>query len=236
MQLSKRLEAVAGLVTKGNRLADIGCDHAHVSISLAQKGSIPSGIAMDINAGPLERARENICHYGLSGRLETRRSDGAKELACGEADTILISGMGGGLIVKILSESQEAVISARELVLQPQSEIGSVRHCIHTLGFCIVEEFMLAEDGKRYTGMKAIKGQERYGREIFYRYGKLLLEGQNCVLKEFLEYKKKRYESVAKELKELKKLKGQAAGKNEGRLLELFAELASIEEALAYYT
>ena len=48
MQLSKRMKAVAELVTEGNRLADIGCDHAHVSIYLVKNGKIPSAIAMDI--------------------------------------------------------------------------------------------------------------------------------------------------------------------------------------------
>lgn len=70
MQLSERLTAVANLVTKGNRLADIGCDHAHTSIYLAERGIIPSGIAMDINKGPLERAKENLLRYGFQTRLK----------------------------------------------------------------------------------------------------------------------------------------------------------------------
>ena len=230
MQLSKRLEAVACLVTKGNRLADIGCDHAHTSIYLAERGIIPSGIAMDVNKGPIERAKENISRYGFSDRIQTRLSDGAKELKAGEADTILISGMGGGLTVKILSESKSVVESVKELVLQPQSDIGSVRHYIHELGFCIVEEFMLSEDGKNYTGIKAIKGTESYEKEIFYRYGKLLLEERNPVLREFLEYGRESFTRVTKELS------GQAYERNKQRLSELLEELAYMEEALTYYT
>lgn len=230
MQLSKRLEAVANLVTKGNRLADIGCDHAHTSIYLAERGVIPSGIAMDINKGPIERARENIRLYGYSDRIVTRLSDGAKELKMGEADTILISGMGGSLMVKILSDSREVVEAAKELVLQPQSDISGVRHYLHELGFAIVEEFMLSEDGKNYTGIKAVKGEEIYEKEVFYRYGKLLLESKNPVLKEFLVYGKTSFERVAKELKK------QPYDRNKQRLSELLKELEYIEEALTYYT
>ncbi|MFW5630250.1 MAG: tRNA (adenine(22)-N(1))-methyltransferase [Acetivibrio ethanolgignens] len=230
MQLSKRLEAVAAMVTEGNRLADIGCDHAHTSIYLAERGIIPSGIAMDINKGPLERAKENICRCGFSGQIETRLSDGAKELLPGEVDTILISGMGGGLTVKILSESRKVVETVKELVLQPQSEIGNVRHYIHELGFRIVEEFMLTEDGKHYTGIRAVKGQECYDKEIFYRFGKLLLEQKNPVLKEFLEYGKESFTKVTKELS------GQAHDRNKERLSELLQELEYMEAALAYYT
>lgn len=229
MQLSKRLEAVAGLVTKGNRLADVGCDHAHTSIYLVEKGMVPSGIAMDVRQGPIERAKENIQRYGFESRIETRLSDGVKELAAGEADTILISGMGGGLMVKILSEGCDVVKSVKELVLQPQSEIAGVRHWLHEQGFAITEEFMLSEDGKHYTGMRAVKGHEIYEKEVFYRYGKLLLEEKNPVLKEFLEYGKRNFEAV------VKTLLGQADNRNQGRLLELSGELTYIKEALTYY-
>ena len=55
-ELSKRLQAVADLVTPGMRLADVGTDHAYIPIYLTQNGLVPSAIAMDINKGPLERA------------------------------------------------------------------------------------------------------------------------------------------------------------------------------------
>ena len=95
MQLSHRLTTVAEFVTKGNKVADIGCDHAHTSIYLVEKGIAASSIAMDVNKGPLQRANENISRFGFEGRITTRLSDGAKELTPGEADTLLISGMGG---------------------------------------------------------------------------------------------------------------------------------------------
>ena len=53
MELSRRLYAVAGLVTPGNRLADVGTDHGYIPIYLMEQGLIPHGIAMDVNAGPL---------------------------------------------------------------------------------------------------------------------------------------------------------------------------------------
>ncbi len=229
MQLSKRLTAVASLVSQGNRLADIGCDHAHTSIYLVEKKVVPSSIAMDINKGPLERAKENICRYGYEAQITTRLSDGAKELKLGEADTLLISGMGGGLTMKILQESKEVVLAAKELVLQPQSEIGGVRHLLHQMGFQIVEEFMLTEDGKHYTGIKAKKGEEHYDKEVYYRYGKLLLKSQNPDLKEFLYYGKQNFGHVVDELSK------QTDERNKQRLFELKEELLYIEEALTYY-
>ena len=65
MELSKRLRMLADLVTQGNRLADVGTDHGYVPIYLLEKGRIPSAIAMDINRGPLGRAKEHIRQYGF---------------------------------------------------------------------------------------------------------------------------------------------------------------------------
>ena len=76
MELSKRLTAVAGLVTEGASVADIGTDHGYIPIHLIEQNLSPKVIAMDINEGPLERARIHIAGYGMSDRIETRLSDG----------------------------------------------------------------------------------------------------------------------------------------------------------------
>ena len=76
MQLSKRLSAVAGLVTRGNRLVDVGCDHGYLPVYLYLNHMIPSAIAMDVRPGPLSRAEEHIAQYGLGEYIETRLSDG----------------------------------------------------------------------------------------------------------------------------------------------------------------
>ena len=65
MELSKRLQAVADLVTPGSILADVGCDHAYLSICLVQAGKISRAVAMDVNRGPLGRAQEHIRQFGL---------------------------------------------------------------------------------------------------------------------------------------------------------------------------
>ena len=94
MELSKRLMAVACLVTPGNRLADVGTDHGYIPIYLIKENRIPHAIAMDVNRGPLLRAQEHIRMEGLEERIETRLSDGMKMLLPTEADTVVIAGMG----------------------------------------------------------------------------------------------------------------------------------------------
>ena len=115
MQLSLRLSAIADLVTEGNRLVDVGCDHGYLPVYLIFEKKIPQAIAADVGKGPLSRAREHIHQYGLDNYIETRLSDGLKEIGKEEGDTLVIAGMGGPLMEKI----QIGRASCRERVSSP---------------------------------------------------------------------------------------------------------------------
>ena len=96
------MRMVASMVTAEGVLADVGTDHAYVPIALMQEGKIKGAIAMDINEGPLARAKEHIAAAGLESCIQTRLSDGVSELTPGEADSVLIAGMGGEMVIQIL--------------------------------------------------------------------------------------------------------------------------------------
>ncbi len=232
MQLSQRLKAVANSVTCGNRVADVGCDHAYISIYLIEHDIAPQVIAMDVNIGPLERARENITRQCYDNRIHTRLSDGLHEMEPGEADTILIAGMGGALTVRILEEGLKSVRKSKELILQPQSELYLVRRFLHQIGFGIVQEHMLKEEGKYYIIMKAIPvlEKESYDREVFYRYGKLLLEQREPIVKEYLIREKRLRLQVIDEINH------NPTEKALERLKEVQQEMGYIEEGLLYFT
>lgn len=229
MQLSKRLQAVARLVTPGSRLADVGTDHGYVPIWLFEQGQILSAIAMDLRKGPLERAREHIQMHGLDAHIETRLSDGLDKLLPGEADSIVIAGMGGMLVVKILSQGQKLLSSVKELILQPQSDLDAVREYLHRTGFVIVKEDMIFEDGKYYPMMKAVHGENTDDRKIWFLYGRLLLENRHPVLKSYLE---KEYDGCCKLLEKLSRTSTEMAKR---RCEELSEKKLLIEEALVYF-
>ena len=147
VKISHRLVQVAGLVPEGSRLADVGTDHGYVPIWLLQQGRIPSAIAMDVNQGPLLRARENRDRYGFQDVMVLRLSNGLEKLRPGEADTVLIAGMGGPLMIRILSEGRRNAEGVSSWVLQPQSEIPSVRRYLIEHDFKIVDEIMLTDEG-----------------------------------------------------------------------------------------
>ena len=76
MKLSKRLQMNVSLVPQGARVADIGCDHGYAAIWLIQNQVAEKMVAMDINEGPIARAKEHIRREGLEKQIECRRSNG----------------------------------------------------------------------------------------------------------------------------------------------------------------
>ncbi len=153
--LSGRLRTVAGMVTGGSRVCDVGCDHGFVPIYLVQQGISPSVLAMDLREGPLGAAREHVTAYGLEEQIETRLSDGLHNYTAGEADSLICAGMGGGLMRRILEAEREKTDSFREMILQPQSEIEKFRQFLRENGYGILDEEMIEEEGKFYQVIRA---------------------------------------------------------------------------------
>lgn len=209
--LSERLQAVADMVTKGNIVCDVGCDHGFVPIYLIRQGIAPKVIAMDVNEGPLKRAREHIEEHGVEEYIETRLSDGMHSFREGEADSLICAGMGGRLMMRILREDEAKTASFKELILQPQSELEQFRRFLRNQGYLIVDENIIEEDGKFYPMMKAVKGEKESLNELLWRqqmedrYGAVLLQKKSIVLHRYLEKEKHTYEEI------LKKLNGDAA-------------------------
>lgn len=229
MELSKRLQAVADLVTPGLKVADIGTDHGYIPIWLMEHKKASFAVAMDINKGPLEKARENIRLHGLTSYIETRLSDGMKNLKAGEAESVVIAGMGGGLVMKILEDVKGKSLGIREWILQPQSEIQKVRTYLRESGYCIVAEDMVLDEGKFYPMMKVIKGEPELYSEAELCYGKILLRNRNKVLEEFL---KKELDIKIEIRNRLQNSDGENISR---RKAELTKEIEVIREALKVY-
>ena len=234
MKLSNRLLTVASFVTEGNVLADVGTDHGYIPIYLLQKEQIPRAIAMDINEGPLQRAKEHIRQFQLENYIETRLSDGVAALKPGEVNSILIAGMGGGLVMHILEEGCEVCRQANELILQPQSELERVRNYLWMNGYVILAEEMVLEDEKfypmmrvQYQGVVDTVSAENF---LFCRYGKLLLEQKHTVLKEYLMREQRVYSEIRENLS-----RTGVSEKTKARLFEVEEVLQWNKKALGYF-
>ena len=190
IELSKRMQAVADMVTPGNIAADIGTDHAYIPIYLIENNISPKVFALDVNKGPLDIAAEHVSTYDFNDRIILRLSDGLNALNEKEAETVIIAGMGGALEIRIISSKMNVVNSLKELVLQPQSELKKVREFLIEEGFYIKEENMVLDEGKYYPMMKVIPPSAGLKNEIWsdveLYYGKHLLKSKNDVLQEFI--------------------------------------------------
>ena len=229
MELSKRLQAVADFVSEGLVVADVGTDHGYIPIYLIETKKSPKAFAMDVNKGPLLRAKEHIAEHGLETRIETRLSDGVRALKKGECECVVVAGMGGALTIKIMEEGKDVFRNLKEFVLQPQSELQKVRAYLYQNAYSIVEENMVLDDGKFYPMFRVINGQSQEYHAIELCYGKLLLEQKNAVLKTFLQKEKAVKELILSNLE-------QSFGEHiETRRKEIQEELEGIEYALQRY-
>jgi len=197
MVLSERLKAVADEVLY-DTIADIGTDHGYLPIFLLKSGKIKKAVACDINEGPLLKAGENIKKNSLDGFIELRLCGGLSGLNDGEAQTVVISGMGGILICSILDEGREKLENIKQLVLQPQRDADIVRKKIHELGFKITDEKMIYDGGKYYNVINAEKGNEKYESERDYFFGRLLLEKRPAVFLSYIKNRADKYENALK--------------------------------------
>ena len=150
-----RLSLCASMTREGSRLADIGTDHAYLPIELCLSGRIPCALACDINLMPLQSARENIAKYGLSQRIQTRLSDGLKEVSPDEIDDIVIAGMGGELIRDILSAAPWVKDGSKLLILQPMTHHDDLIKWLYQNGFELVCQKAAFDEGKYYTALSA---------------------------------------------------------------------------------
>lgn len=201
-QLPKRLETIIERMPDSGCLADIGCDHAYVAIEAVRRGRAARALACDVRKGPLQQAAEHILCAGLAGKIETRLSDGLEEVAPGEADTVVVAGMGGPLMERILQGRLE---DFAHFVLSPQSEIPHFRRFLLTEGMQIDEETMLIDEGKYYVILNVSKradatsSDSMYVTEEDFLYGGRLLHRLDPVLKSFLEKEKTRYEGILRQ-------------------------------------
>lgn len=184
--LSKRLMSVAQMVSPGLPCADIGCDHAYLSIYLVKNNISPKVIACDVNDGPIMKASENIKKENLSELIECRKADGLSGISTGEVESVVISGMGGRLMMDIMHRGMNVLAAVKEVILEPQSEVEALRYFIRDNDFKIISESMVYEDGKYYPVMKLVHGKMDWIDRAYYRYGKILVREQNPILHMFL--------------------------------------------------
>lgn len=165
---SLRLNAIASFISPLDKVADIGCDHAYLSIYLAETNRCQKIIATDINKNALESARKNIQRKKMDTKIQTYLSDGLKNVEDKEIDTIVISGVGTSTILHILDNIEN--FSIKKLVLQSNNDLPNLRKKVRKQGFYLQKEKVVWEKNHFYTiGVYTKKKRRLTIREI--RFG-----------------------------------------------------------------
>lgn len=216
MNFGARLEGLAKLVPEGLSVVDVGTDHAYLPLLLAQRGNLPHAIAGDIALGPCEAARRTVAAYGLKKLIEVRQGDGLAVVSPGEAQVIVLAGMGAQTMIDILGAAPEIVTAAEYLVLQPMNEEARLRAYLRKIHWHADKENLLEENGRLYTLCRYIKGDGEQYPEIYDEVGPLLIREKHQLLKKKLAYLKEKWSrqlasmeqsSTARESKKYKELR-----------------------------
>lgn len=184
--LGSRLEALARKVPINLAVADIGTDHGLIPVYLAKNGISSKIIATDISAGSLQKAKDLIVNEDLEHIIETRLGSGLQVIEAGEVDTIIIAGMGGLLIAKILEEGSEVIKSSSKLILQPMHSSEPVRRYLIKKGFAIEDEVLVRDGDFIYEVIVAQHGYQVIMDDIQYEIGFKFIENKDPLFHEFI--------------------------------------------------
>ncbi|MBQ8550392.1 MAG: SAM-dependent methyltransferase [Clostridia bacterium] len=186
--LSDRLLKIASFINKGERVADIGTDHAYLPIYLRQSGISPSVLACDIKSGPLSVAKKNVTLSGTDG-VAFRLCDGLSGLSPDEADVFVIAGMGGELIANILARCEWAQGSGKRFILQPMNSPEYLREFLSRNGYTIADECAVRDADRVYTVISVLATRDDTEHdERYFFVGRL-----DCAREDDLFFLKKQY-------------------------------------------
>lgn len=214
MNLTVRMEQIIKMLSATDVLADIGCDHGKISLAVIEKNIAKKVIATDISSPSLEKTKQLIMKKNLN--IECRLGDGFKPITKGEANAAVIAGMGGLLMIDIISQSYATAQAMDYIVLSPNTHAERLRKYLSN-GFDILDEEVCFEDGHYYPIIKVKSGDGFNYTELEYNLGKIMIKKNTKVFKEYVKYKIREKTKVAKMLENA----GKSAEKIETEINEL---------------
>ncbi len=204
-KFSKRIETIAKYIKKGTTVADIGTDHGYLPLYLLLNDYGTDIIAADVRKEPLEKAKRNAKAAGVSDKIRFCLSDGLDNIT-DDADTYVICGMGGYVILHILEKAiaDKKIKQEKEFILSPHSDEKVLREFLYKNGFRIEDEEMIRDKDFFYVIIHCVyDGIRREADELTYYYGEQPLYQMQPAMEEFLTREKRILCEVADKLKKL---------------------------------
>ena len=221
--MNKRLQIISEHInSKG--FVDVGTDHGYLPIHMAESGYQGKIFASDVNEDPLNKAIRNAKDVGVSDKIDFFLCDGLEKCPRDEIDTIVVAGMGGDMIVKILDEGYWCMSPNYKLILQPMSKAEILRYWLVYNEFEIIHELQIEENGTIYQiivatfgGKTKLNDAELYigscslarNKELYHREYKALYNRFFRTVNEIKsgekipEYRLKLFEQILTQLREM---------------------------------
>ncbi len=188
MSIDTRLRTISDMLIKGKPAADIGADHALLSIYIIEKNIVPGVIVGELPDGPFKRACYAVENSSFKGRIEVRQGNGLQVLDKGEVENVIIAGMGGETIVNILSCDWEKARSYLRYVFQPMSRPQVLRRELSFRGWPILDERIVKEKNVYYVIISSCPGSIQYKLSALeLEVGPVILRTESELKKEYLE-------------------------------------------------
>lgn len=227
IKLQKRLTTIADMVIKDKAVADIGADHALLSIYMMENKLISNAIVTDIIDGPYERARKAVSASPYREKIDVRKGDGIKVLKPYEVATVIIAGMGGDTIAQILSDDWEKAETYELFIFQPMSRPHVLRQLLAERGWTLSEERLVFENNKFFVILAYIPDNKPY------KLTPLELDIGPMLLKNLYEHKDEYLQSFLTKYKNICDSLEKSTANQESDLIESYKDkLRELEELI----
>lgn len=186
--LSQRLLLITEMIIKGEATADIGADHGELAKFLVEKQLAPRVIASELGEGPYLRLQAGLKYSPCREQVEVRQGNGLTVLDPGEVVNVVIAGLGGEAMVNILSQDWQKTASFKRYVFQPMSRPGSLRRELSNIGWPILDERLVEENGRLFVAISSSPRHKPYQLSALeIDIGPFILWGNNIFKIPYLE-------------------------------------------------
>lgn len=197
MAIPPRIRAIGEFISDGEKVADIGADHGYLEMYLLAKYSNVFITAIENKRGPFSILDNNLRGFK---NIKLSLSDGLTAVDK-DTTTLILAGMGGLNIKKILDKRSEKLKNITKVVTDAHRDIDVVRKTLIDYGFKISKEKIVLDDKKFYVINEFVRTANRYHYsddeiEFGYRIYK------NDLWPEYRDYLIKRNEKTIEKIKE----------------------------------
>ena len=180
-----RIEALYSFISEEDKVVDVGCDQAKLGLMLASRGQ--KSIASDRSVNVIDRARHDL---GRNKYIDLRVSDGLDNINEGEADTLVLAGMGTHTMLEILNKTS---LRFKKIITISNNYHNILREKMNDFNYKVDSELIVYDMNKYYNLIVFVPGNREYSE-------KELLLGVNHVdlsmYNKYIEFLKNKYSNI----------------------------------------